>query len=691
MNFLRRLSIFEVSIVIFILGIHLYAALADAYAFPNIWFRRDDAYYYFKVAENITEGHGSTFDGINPTNGYHPLWMLVCIPIFALARFDVILPLRVMLMVIAGIQAITVVLLYRLVKNNLSPPAAILTSMFWAFNMLIHNTVYEYGLETPIAALSIVLLIHKLSQFEMEWRRSHQVSKQKIFGLGLIAVVALFSRLDLVFLAITVGIWIIFRGKPIRFLLPLDLAAFFISMTCSVALRTGIAAYNTTYVNSAVNAALVSMVVKVICLYFFGAYQHPRSGSIWRTMRLAIYGIASPTIILSAVYLVLNRFGTEVSFPRTAFLVDMLISLGLVILVRLTAYVFGENSTKVSQTPLDQLKANGSAWLTEGTIYYGVVGGCLSLYMIFNKLMFGTWTPISGEIKRWWGTIPNSLYDSPASNWYSFLGISPDGPFNAWQPLTGFSISSGEFFRSMLDGADKVNERYLLGMAGLLIIWFIVLFLNRRKALDALTRLAFPALIAASVMQVFSYTATAYGGAKEWYWVEQLLLVTLAASLALDFIANPLKKIKNNRATLNALALLLGLLMSRSIITFIFKEMRHQRFPSDIPSMEVVGYLEQKTPPGSIIGMTGGGNVGYFIHDRTIVNMDGLINGAAYLKALKANHAPSFLFKQGMTIIFSNPQLLSLPPYYDQFAPYLEKFDSYGGKGLLYLLETPKY
>lgn len=37
----------------------------------------DDAFYYFKIAENIVLGHGSTFDGITITNGYHPLWMLV--------------------------------------------------------------------------------------------------------------------------------------------------------------------------------------------------------------------------------------------------------------------------------------------------------------------------------------------------------------------------------------------------------------------------------------------------------------------------------------------------------------------------------------------------------------------------------------------------------------------------------------
>ncbi|MCC5875918.1 MAG: hypothetical protein JJU11_06840 [Candidatus Sumerlaeia bacterium] len=38
----------------------------------------DDSSYYFLVANHIASGVGSTFDGVNMTNGYHPLWMMVC-------------------------------------------------------------------------------------------------------------------------------------------------------------------------------------------------------------------------------------------------------------------------------------------------------------------------------------------------------------------------------------------------------------------------------------------------------------------------------------------------------------------------------------------------------------------------------------------------------------------------------------
>ena len=45
-------------------------------------FAQDDAYYYFRIAQNIALGRGSTWDGIHSTNGYHPLWLLMLIPLY---------------------------------------------------------------------------------------------------------------------------------------------------------------------------------------------------------------------------------------------------------------------------------------------------------------------------------------------------------------------------------------------------------------------------------------------------------------------------------------------------------------------------------------------------------------------------------------------------------------------------------
>ena len=37
----------------------------------------DDAFYYFQIARHVAQGLGPTFDGLAPTNGFHPLYLLI--------------------------------------------------------------------------------------------------------------------------------------------------------------------------------------------------------------------------------------------------------------------------------------------------------------------------------------------------------------------------------------------------------------------------------------------------------------------------------------------------------------------------------------------------------------------------------------------------------------------------------------
>src|SRR5215204_7632866 len=127
---MKRFAWFEIILIIVVISISLYGAFSDGQNFSRRWFTRDDAYYYFKVAQNISEGHGSTFDGIDKTNGYHPLWMLICVPVFALARFDLILPLRILFLLLSGLSVATGILLYRLVGKVFAPVIGAITALY---------------------------------------------------------------------------------------------------------------------------------------------------------------------------------------------------------------------------------------------------------------------------------------------------------------------------------------------------------------------------------------------------------------------------------------------------------------------------------------------------------------------------------------------------------------------------------
>ena len=143
--------------ILFYVGAILFFALGNEYTVLN-WFDNDDAFYYFKVAQNIGEGAGSSFDGISLTNGYHPLWMVICIPIFTLAKFDLILPLRVVIVVSALFHAGVSVLLFRLLYRIFNQNFALIGAAYWAFSPVIIRPFFKGGLESALNAFFIVFL-----------------------------------------------------------------------------------------------------------------------------------------------------------------------------------------------------------------------------------------------------------------------------------------------------------------------------------------------------------------------------------------------------------------------------------------------------------------------------------------------------------------------------------------------------
>ena len=54
----------------------------------------DDAFYYLRIAANVASGRGLTFDGAAPTNGFHPLYLFMLVPIMAASRANLVLPIH---------------------------------------------------------------------------------------------------------------------------------------------------------------------------------------------------------------------------------------------------------------------------------------------------------------------------------------------------------------------------------------------------------------------------------------------------------------------------------------------------------------------------------------------------------------------------------------------------------------------
>ena len=95
-------------------------------------FLYEDLYYYLKIARNIVHGHGATFDGFEPTNGFHPLWMAVSVAIEALFSRD--LAVHVLLSVSATLHVLQGYLLFRIVRNGVPEVVALFITALFLFN-----------------------------------------------------------------------------------------------------------------------------------------------------------------------------------------------------------------------------------------------------------------------------------------------------------------------------------------------------------------------------------------------------------------------------------------------------------------------------------------------------------------------------------------------------------------------------
>jgi hypothetical protein len=676
---MKRFDWFEIVLVVAVMSISLYAALSDAQNLSMKWFTRDDAYYYFKVAQNISEGHGSTFDGINPTNGYHPLWLWMCVPIFALARFDLILPLRVLLLVLSGLSAATAILLYRLIGRVLAPAIGAIAAVYWVFSTDVLTRVYQQGLETGIAAFFIVLFIYKLYQFEKTWR-SQPVSRRQLATLGLLAVLVMFSRLDLVFLAGMAGIWIVFRRDTLRYLLPLDILFIVVSILLTLIYRVTFKEY-LKYSDVAVTMIALSLLIKIPAAYFLGLYQRSVISNfsvLWK--RLALFAL-STSVLVGAAMIGITPLAHFEGFPRTVIAYDLIVTVLLFGLARVG--IAGLRTTRTDleaeTSPVMQFSTNLKTWLTEAGVYFSVVLGALGIYMLWNKIAFGVSSPVSGQIKRWWGSLDGNVYGGSAASPFTFFGIDYHGEGNAWHPASTFIANLAKDLRGMSD----VNT-YLILLCLFALVFYFLLLINRNKAKNAIAGLGIIPLLGAAWLQVISYHITGYSAFKEWYWISQLVIVVLVLSLIAGMILQTVRRFPIVQTALWAVALGIGLMMGYSFWNYIRISMPYSVTPADVPYNDIAAFLEEHTEPGSMIGMTGGGNAGYFIADRTVINMDGLINSEEYFQLLKARQAGAYLAQIGMDYILANTYLIDQLPYNGQYSPYTEWMDvRYGGKDLV--------
>ena len=670
---------FEIGLVVVVLLLHLYPTLSPPASLMN-WYTNDDAFYYFKVAENITGGHGITLDGINVTNGFHPLWMLICVAIFWLAKYDLMLPLRLLVMVSALCSAGTGVLLFRLLRKFTSAETGMVVAAIWVFLPYISIQVFQGGLESPISAFLLTWLVYLLV-----YHNEKGLSFWNWAIIGLAAGLTVLARLDNIFVVLLLGVWFVLRFTTpfLRTIAIGDLGSIYILGLLSyfVSLRAGWSSLEDAgHASWLIGAGLV---VIPLVFFLFGLYSYEGEPATWRFYGriLASNAVAAGAIMLILLAVASGRTGQAFPFaPVFLFSAGILLS---TLAIRLGARALF-NADRPPLTGMPPIRS-WAFWMivsSRAAAYYLPMIVLLGAYLTFNVLYAGTAMPVSGQIKQWWGVLYADLYGSVMNR-----GLSEVMGNNAW----GLAMLPLRFLQAAISTYFDYQVIPILVKTAAAVGLLALLAAQGRWVVRLLDQLALLALFAGLYAQILTYTATAYWHPRDWYWVGEMVFVALFAGILLECLRRALQRLPR---TQKYWGIVMAILAGACAVSFA--QMLWHRFPYQNPGgdrnsyLDVTRALEAKTEPGSLIGMPGGGTTAYFIQDRTIVNLDGLINSHDYFASLKTARGGQFLDEMGLDYVLAAEAWSDQKPYNRIFSGRLVPVREIAGAYLfLYLKGQP--
>lgn len=664
---------------IFLLGFcgSLYVALTPANSMMN-WYNIDDAFYYYKVAQNVLSGYGFSFDQINLSNGFHPLWMVICLCVFGLSKYNLLLPLRVLILVSGALNGLTGVFLYRLLNKFLHPAAAVLGALVWMMLPSVYNTTAVHGMEAIISAFFLVLFLSQCVKIIQSERLSKSKRITSLLIAGLLAAMFILSRLDNLFVAFVMGMFLILRIQRMNRLLIFDMVAILIAAIFSWIFRFGATpdALNT---YSMYPLLLIGLLIKPIILFFMGFYSPSIKDRLIKfILRLGISSLAF-LILEYVLQRLLQYLGFNLLLSRSVIVLDVAISTALIGLLRLFYFPKQITSQTLSspwQIFLNWVKNDLGKIVMDGLVFAAPVVLIIGTYIGINKVVFGTFAPVSGQIKAWWGILSNTVYAS-TNTLVDLLGLSPSSGNGPWSLLTSSIAKTSIAIMNIFEpGTDELPTRLFLALT-LLIFILLVFLLSRKNGL--LARKSFtllvPALIIGCFFQITNYTARSYAHTRFWYWIVESFVLVLLGAIFSSYIFEKIKKWTKTEAA-NLILLMLGTFLVLFLHTRFILNLSPQVVApeNEADYLLAVRELEKYTDEGSLIGMTGGGTTAYFIENRTIVNLDGLINSTEYFQALKTGTAGDFLDRLPLDYVYGKPYVLNnTEPYSEIFGARLIK------------------
>ena len=193
-----------------ILALYLFVLLGR-FAYKDalfLTFFDDDYFYYLVVAKNIVLHGTSTFNGIQITNGYHPLWLLINTLLYSIfgdhKSFFVVLILLVWLLVCGAYRAL------RRTQNSLHIATAYGLPCL-VFSLTFMAVICRTAMEISLTLFFLALLWQRMAAQPLE----EQTPRSAILS-GLVASGAVLGRLDANLIVIVYAALMLYKPATTR-------------------------------------------------------------------------------------------------------------------------------------------------------------------------------------------------------------------------------------------------------------------------------------------------------------------------------------------------------------------------------------------------------------------------------------------------------------------------------------------
>jgi hypothetical protein len=193
-----------------LLGTYLLVLLSRFFHSGNqfLSFFEDDFFYYLVVARNLVHHGISTFNGIQPTNGYHPLWLLINAVLYRIfgdsKSLFVALVLIVWLLVCGTYRALRR-------SQSLLHVADGYGLAFALFSLTFMAVVSRTGMEVSLTLFFLALFWQRMAAQPLE----DQTPRSAVLS-GLLASGLVLSRIDALMVVVAYGALMLYKPTSTR-------------------------------------------------------------------------------------------------------------------------------------------------------------------------------------------------------------------------------------------------------------------------------------------------------------------------------------------------------------------------------------------------------------------------------------------------------------------------------------------